>query len=178
MSPLSQSQFTTLLAQASVKPRLKSELRFVKSTAGMSDDDWRARELLAITDRSGTKGVLLLAVADAFYILPYEMSAGITSKSGQAQPIVCDFCRTWQSGTCSGSIRLPKAGRSFDSYGYLCCADLLCSLHVRGLTSAARISRSQLREDLLPEQRVERLATRIEKLVTDMALPALYVPAK
>lgn len=163
-------QFDILLNAAPIKPRLKGELRFVKSTEGMNEQDWQERELLAIAAKSGNKGVLLLAPDDNIYMLPYEISTGITSKTGQAQPIICDFCRTWQSGTRSGSIVFPKGSRSHDKIGFLCCADLRCSLHVRGKTDAAQTSRSQLREDLVPEQRIDRLKERLQKLVADLEL--------
>lgn len=165
MKKLDLDQFTALLSAAPIKPRLKREIRFVASTVDMDDSDWEEAELLPITDRSGNKGVLLIEIESGLYFLPYELSRGITSKTGRAQPIICDFCRTWQTGSRSGSIIFPIDSRGTKAVGFLCCADLKCSAHVRSKTSAAKTSRSQLREDLSDEQRVDRLRTRLQEVV-------------
>lgn len=165
MKKLDLNQFTALLTAAPIKPRLKREVRFVASTADMDDRDWQETELLPITDRSGNKGVLLIELESGLYFLPYELSRGITSKTGRAQPIICDFCRTWQTGSRSGSIIFPKDSRGAKAVGFLCCADLECSRHVRSKTAAAKTSRSQLREDLTDEQRVERLQGRLQEII-------------
>ena len=164
MKKLDLEQFNALLAAAPIKPRVKREVRFVASTEGMSDTDWDETELLAVADRSGNKGVLLISIESGLYLLPYELSRGITSKTGRAQPIICDFCRTWQTGSRSGSIIFPKE-RGTKAVGFLCCADLECSRHVRSKTTAAKTSRSQLREDLNDAQRVERLQNRLQEVV-------------
>ena len=170
MKKLDLEQFNTLLESASVKPRLKSELRFVTSTAHIKNEDWQHLELLAITDRSGNKGVLLISIdSDAIYVLPCEFSKGITSSTtGRAQPVICDFCMTWQSGSKAGSILFTKTKQSPSSVGYLCCGDLACSKHVRTLTPESRVSRAQLREDLTNEQRVARLKKRLHNIMDDV----------
>lgn len=157
--------FNRLVAASHIKPRLKSELRFTNSTAGMTEEDWHNTELLAVSTRSAAKGVLLL-VPDETYIVPYELSKNIVNKqTGRAQPIICDFCRTWQAGSNAGSISFQKDKQSINSTTFLCCADLQCSKHVRGLTVASRLSRAQLREDLTSEERVERLKRRLHDVV-------------
>lgn len=163
-----------LLEQAVVKPRLKRELRFVTSTASLSDENWHNSEFVTVTDRSGNKGVLLLQLDDAFYVLAYESKRGITNSFGKAQPIICDFCRTWQTGSRSGSI-LFTIGRDTASFGYLCCADLRCSDHVRSKTQAARTSRAQLREDLTDERRVTRLQERLRQIIDRLGVTPLYL---
>ena len=174
MKKLDTAEFETLLEQAAVKPRLKRELRFVTSTAGLSDKSWQDSEFIAVTDRSGNKGVLIVQLDDAFYVLAYEGKRGITNSFGKAQPIICDFCRTWQTGSRSGSI-LFTIGRDTTSFGYLCCADLRCSDHVRSKTQAARTSRSQLREDLTDEQRVMRLQERLHQIIDRLGITPLYL---
>lgn len=165
MRQLTQETFQQLLEQASIRPRIKREVRFISSMARLSDDDWAETELLTITDKAGNKGVLVMHAGDnSFYATSYELSRGLTSSTGKSQPIICDFCRTWQTGSRSGSITLARPGRDAGSITFLCCADLECSRHVRNLTSAAKTSRSQLREDMTNEQRVERLRFRIQEI--------------
>lgn len=171
MKALNLEQFNQLIAKVQLKPRLKRELRFVNSTATMTAEDWHEAEILSITDRTGNKGVLLLAPSDDMYILPYELSRGIANRqTGRAQPIICDFCRTWQNGSNAGSITFRKDRQSLNSISFLCCADLACSQHVRSKTNSSRISRAQLREDLTDEQRIERLKGRLSQLIADLQL--------
>ena len=170
MKQLTAETFKDLIDAGNIKPRIKREVRFVASTASMDEETWAQTELLAISDRAGNKGVLLLSGArrgddDAPYVLAYELSHGITSTTGRAQPIICDFCRTWQTGSRSGSVTLYKPGRDAGSVSFLCCADLECSRHVRNLTAAAKTSRAQLREDMDTDQRIARLKQRIDEVV-------------
>lgn len=174
MKTLTQQQFNTVIAQTAIKPRLREELRFVASTTGMADEDWQEAELLSIADRNGNKGVLLLAPDDDLYIVSYELSRGFASReSGRAQPVICDFCRTWQPGSGAGMITFRRDKQSLNSVSFLCCADLACSKHVRNKTNAARVSRAQLREDLTNDRRIERLKTRLRQLVADLRLEAV-----
>lgn len=170
MHALTLEQFNDIAQQARIKPKLRRDVRFTASTSHMSVQDWNETELLAITDRSEHRGVLLMAPSDAVYVVAYELSSGIVSSTGQAQPIICDFCRTWQSGLRAGSISFQKDSHSNNRITFLCCADLRCSQHVRSLTSAARTSRAQLREHLTGEQRVERLKDRLKQIVMTMQL--------
>lgn len=148
----------------------------VAGATNMTADDWDETELLSITDRSGSKGVLLLSPDENIYVVPYELTRGIVSRqTGRAQPIICDFCRTWQAGSGAGNISFQKDKQSLNSVGFLCCADLQCSRHVRTKTSASVISRAQLREDITNEQRIERLKTRLRQIISDLQLqPVVY----
>jgi len=167
MKKLDIDTFTELLTLSPIKPRLKRELRFVTSTADLTDQQWDDRELLPIADRSGNNGVLLVSLDDDFYILPYEFKRGITSSvTGRNQSIICDFCQTWQNGSNAGSITFPKDRNS--TVSYLVCGDLKCSLHVRTQTKEAHTSRAQLREDVTIEQRVTRLKRRVAGFITNL----------
>ncbi len=172
MKILTHEIFNRLVAEAeNIKPRLKRELRFVTSVSRMADEDWLNAELVAVTSRDGNKGVLLLSPDESVYVLPYELSRGLASRlTGRAQPIICDFCRTWQAGSGAGSISFRKDKRSINSVSFLCCADLRCSWHVRSKTNASRTSRAQLREDMTDEQRAARLMRRLQQLVLDLGL--------
>ena len=150
------------MESSSLRPRIRREVRFQTSTQDMDDEAWARSELLAVSDRSGNKGVLVLTVGeDELRAFAYELSRGMTSSTGRAQPVICDFCRTWQTGSRAGSITLSRPARDAGSVTFLCCADLACSRHVRSLTAASRTSRAQLREDMDTEQRVARLRERI-----------------
>jgi len=174
MKKLTLETFNELLAQSTIKPRLKSDLRFIQSTENLSDEEWGERELLSISDRNNKKGVLLVSLDDDFYILPYDLKSGITSSAtGRGQSIICDFCQTWQYGSKAASISFPTDRTS--SVSYLCCDDLKCSMHVRNKTQAAHTSRAQLREDLSIEQRVERLKTRMREFISKLPVESISI---
>lgn len=174
MKKLTSEQFDELIAASpQVSTRIKRELRFVTSVANMSDERWDESEFVAITDRTGMRGVLLVQPDEMVYVLPYELKQGLTSSTGRAQAIICDLCRTWQVGTRSGSITFTKGRRTSKSVSYLCCGDLLCSRHVRNQTSASKTSRSQLREDLTTEQRINRLRERLRLIVAEVGAPGI-----
>jgi hypothetical protein len=173
MKKLTLPQFNAIIDGRSLKPRLKADLRFVTYTENLSDEEWNDRELLAIADRNNAKGVLLVSLDEEFYVIPYEFKSGITSSTtGRSQSIICDFCQTWQYGDKAGSISFPKSRT--ETVSYICCADLKCSMHVRTITPASKVSRAQLREDITPEQRIERLKLRLKRFLS--ALP--YEPIR
>jgi hypothetical protein len=175
MHKITQDSFQSLLDRASIRPRVKREVRFVSSIAG-SEDMWDQLEMVPISDRAGNKGVLLMEAADdAVFVASYELKRGITSSTGKSQPIICDFCRTWQTGSRSGSITLDKPERNAGSITFLCCADLQCSRHVRNLTSAAKTSRSQLREDMNSDQRIARLKSRLQEIAGLLGLTPIVI---
>ena len=166
-------QFNELIEKSTIKPRLKRELRFTTSTAHLSDEEWYTAELLPVTDRSGNTGVLIIEFDDTTYVLPAEFKKGITSSvTGRSQPIICDFCKTWQSGSRAGTIVFTNINKTSNTIGYLCCADLRCSNHVRTKTDASKMSRAQLHEDMTNEQRVERLKVQLKGIIKNIhALP-------
>ena len=94
MHTLNLDSFNEIIKAVHIKPRLKAELKFVKSIEGY-DEDWSDYELIAISDRTNDKGVLLLQPDDDLYIVQYELSHKIIDfKTGRRRAIICDFCYT------------------------------------------------------------------------------------
>lgn len=170
MKTLTQPEFTQLVNQAPIKPRLKKDLKFVASTANLPED-WSEYELIAITDRTGDKGVLLLQPDEGLYIAQYELSRRIIdANTGRSRAVICDFCYTWQPGSGAASITFTQTGGKH-SVRFLCCGDLNCSQHVRTATKASLVSRSQLRESLDNDERINRLRTRLTSTIDQLGLP-------
>lgn len=138
-------------------------------------EDWGEREFLAITNRSGNEGILWIDVGEGVYILPYTLSRGIVDKTtGRARSVICDLCYTQHLGTAAGRLTITMPGRNGESRGLLCCADLACSAHVRGLTSASLKSKAQLRETISTDEKVQRLRRRLTDLLESLqAQPVL-----
>ena len=172
MKTLSHKEFDHILQQVDIKPRLKKELKFISSTSHLAGN-WSDYELIAIADRTGNKGVLLLQPEDTLYITPYELSQRIIdSSTGRGRAIICDFCYTWQSGSNAASITFTHIYNGH-KIRFLCCGDLACSQHVRTVTKASVVSRTQLRENLLNEDRIARLKTKLTNKIEQLGLRAI-----
>lgn len=158
MKALTREEFAQRIGAAGLKPRLARELRFVPEEIG----DWKDRDFLAVLAKSKNDGVLLYqGLTMAFSLARRKPGA-----SGRVEPIICDLCATWQRGSNSATITFTRNNRSTASY--LCCGDLDCSLHVRGLTAAGKLARTQLREDITPERRIERLHAKTSAIITNL----------
>ena len=169
MHTLSREQFDHILENADIKPRLKKELKFETSTKNLPAD-WSEFELIDIADRTGSKGILLLQPGNSLYLAQYEIIRRIIdANTGRDRAIICDFCYTWQPGSNAASITFTHAATKH-KIRFLCCGDLACSQHVRTQTKASLVSRSQLRESLSNEERVERLKTKLSEKIIDLGL--------
>ena len=159
MRPVDREAFTELTK--GVKPRLRRELRFVPEEIS----DWQDRDFLAVTTRSGAEGVLLVP-AETLRVAPFQLQRRRPNASGRVEAIICDVCATWQRGSNSAIITFTKEK---SSSSFLCCGDLLCSLHVRDKTAASKVSRVQLREHNTPEERISRLTSKLEAIIDTVA---------
>ncbi len=172
MRTLSQDEFKELIKTTDLKLKIKADLRFIKSVEALRDD-WSNYELVAISDRTGDKGVLLLQPYDELHIAQYELSRRIIdSKTGRSRAIICDFCYTWQPGSNAASISFTHAATKH-KVRFLSCGDLLCSDHVRSTTKASQVSRSQLRENMSTEDRLDRLKRRLSAKISQLKLPPI-----
>ncbi|HMH70371.1 MAG TPA: FBP domain-containing protein [Candidatus Saccharimonadales bacterium] len=162
MNVIDREEFAQLLRENSIKLRLKREVRFVPEEI----EEWDSRDFLAVTNRSGSEGILI-APLEAMYVVPFQLHKRMpSSRSGRTEAIICDFCATWQRGSNSATITFFKKSSTIS---FLCCADLLCSLHVRSKTLAATLSRTQLREDITAEGRISRLRARLTAILDQMS---------
>jgi hypothetical protein len=165
MRAIDADRYEQAIAASGLKAKYVRELRPKFALV----EDWEDREFLPITDRSGNRGVLWVELDDQVYILPFSLSRGIIDKaSGRARPVICDLCVTQQPGTLAGRLTITMPSAPESSRGLLCCADLQCSLNVRGKTAASLRSKAQLREGLTPEDRVARLRRRLSDLVRSL----------
>lgn len=176
MKALSAQDIAYCIEQSAAKKSLMEKLRPSLVAASMENQDWSILELLQIPTRDEKGGVLIIESRNRLYATPYELSRGVGNKStGQLKPVICDLCKTWQAGPRAGTVTFRKDKRSLNSTTLLCCADLNCSLHVRSRTTASKISRSQLREDINDEARVQRLQDNLEALVKRFELTPLTI---
>lgn len=162
MQPLPATILENLVEQRVLKKKFAGDLKFSSSEIV----NWADRDFLAIMDRHRSKGVLI-ADLNIHFTVPFRLQARkASSMTGRVEAIICDFCSTWQRGSNSAVITFDRSDKS--SRSYLCCADLLCSLHVRDLTAQAKISRTQLREHTTPVRRIERLKANLERIISEL----------
>jgi hypothetical protein len=157
MNAITREEFSELIS--GVRPRLRRELRFVPEEI----TDWQYRDFLAVTNKQGNEGVLIVPfLGDK--VAPFSLQPRKPGASGRVEAIICDICATWQRGTHSAVITF--AVDKTRSVSFLCCGDLGCSLHVRGKTADATLSRTQLREHITPEARIARLHERLTSILS------------
>jgi hypothetical protein len=162
MQSLPSTILDDLVQQRILKKKVAAELKFTPDTV----QDWALRDFFAITDRHRSKGVLI-ADLDRRFTVPFRLQMRKpSSRTGRVEAIVCDICTTWQRGSNSAMITFERGTNG--SRSYLCCADLLCSLHVRNLTPQAKLSRAQLREQVTTEHRIERLRAKLNTILGDL----------
>ncbi len=159
MLPINRDAFALLVKSSPAKLRLRKTLRFVPEEVA----NWDLRDFLIVTDKSGREGVLLYGEE----VVPFTLHPRTAKSSGRVEAIICDICATWRRGTESATITFQAGDRR--SVSHLVCADLDCSLHVRGLTEASKISRTQLRENIDSEGRVARLQSRSQAILRELA---------
>lgn len=145
-----------LLKVHRISKRLQRDIRYVPEEIANINE----RDFLAARTKSGAEGVLLYGNK----VIPFSISKRSANTKGRIEAIICDICATWRRGTDSAVITFQKSDKV--TISHLVCADLDCSLHVRSLTDASRVSRTQLREDILPKQRVERLQKRLSDMLS------------
>lgn len=165
MNALTSTQFESLLAAADMKPRFKRDLKFTASTEGMDDAAWSETELFPVWNKSKNGGVLLLQPDDDIYAIPFEATVSKADVTGKSRSVICDFCYTWRSGREGGFVTFYPDRSSDNSLSLLCCMELGCSAHVRTKTKAALKSRTQLRENMTNDDRIERLRQKLREFI-------------
>lgn len=176
MKKLTHELVETALANIRVNKAMQRRLTFAPLTR-IVDSDWAGYDMIALPTKDERAGILFIELVDETYATAYELRAMKSSSTGRTKPIICDFCKTWQAGGRAGVITFRPSHRSLNSISLLCCLDLRCSLHVRDKTTASKTSRAQLREHLVPEQRILRLQESLSQLTERLRLsPVKYTP--
>ena len=151
-------EFEIKLKDARIAKRLLRDLRYIPESITRPHD----RDFLVVTTKAVNEGVLVYEDK----IIQFNLDRRRPNSVGRVEAIICDICATWQRGTNSAVITFKKS--STHTVSHLVCADLDCSLHVRDLTDVSKLSRTQLRENITPEERIERLKARLKLIVGEV----------
>jgi hypothetical protein len=87
----------------------------------------------------------------------------LATESRGPRKTMCSLCHTIGDVALMVAPRAGRAGRASNSIGTYICADLACSLYIRGKRRAAT---SLAQETLTPEQKVTRLMGNLDAFVT------------
>jgi hypothetical protein len=117
-------------------------------------------ELLPFCDKASTAGILIFVGTRQVRAVAFELKKLKAAKSGAMKPIVCDLCYTLQAGSRVALITFTLNREKTRSVSYYVCADLACSLHVRGLSNVLNFAKSQIREDITIDDRILRLVAK------------------
>ncbi len=147
-----------ILKDARVSKRLVRDIRYVPEEITHAD----IRDFMPVTTKSGNEGVLLFGDK----IIQFTLDKRRPNAAGRVEAIICDICATWQRGTNSAILTFKVS--AVHTISHLVCADLDCSLHVRGLTNASKLARTQIREQITPEGRIERLHDRLAAIAEEV----------
>lgn len=102
---------------------------------------------------------------------------GITLRVPRARPLrgrhgLCSLCRTQHRGSNTSLMVAPRAGeagRNHNTVGTYMCADLACSLYVRGLRRS--FGGGSMRETIDEARRIERLRANLAGFLARVAEP-------
>lgn len=169
MHAITPDELTQYLKQSDIKPKFYKDVRLSVLTAF----DASTHEFVALSDKTGDKGILLAQLEQRLFAVPYELSRRVVdTQTGRSKPIICDLCYTWQAGANAAKITFVRSSDKH-SFTYLCCADLACSLHIRSMTKEAQLSRVHIREDLTTQQRIARLERNLIAIFERLHLTAV-----
>ncbi len=154
MNPLTEPEIRASFVNCS-----KGEAKRLNVPRDLADQPWEELDLLGWRDpQSRTRAYLVAEIAGTVRGVVLRASDG---SAGVPRKNLCTLCLTPHPAGGVGLLVAPragKAGQNGDSVGTYICADLQCSLYVRGkkVTSIGRLP-----ESLTLEQRIERLSTNL-----------------
>lgn len=163
-----------IIAKLKISKNLQKRLR-LSALSDMSEAEWKNYEVIGLPTKDNAAGILFIELEHNLYAIPYEIGGVGDKSTGRSKPVICDFCKTWQAGGRAGSVTFRPERRSLNSISFLCCLDLKCSLHVRDMTTAAKTSRAQLREDITQDYRIERLKDKLTLLIKRLNLEPIII---
>jgi hypothetical protein len=145
----------------------KGEAKRLRIPREVLDRPWDDLEFLGWRDPQSTaRGYLVAEVGGALQGVALRAPE---SKPGQARKNLCSLCLTQHTGggvSLMVAPRAGKAGQQGHSVGTYICADLACSLYVRGKRQTGT---PRMHETLTVEQKVDRLVVNLEAFLARVA---------
>jgi hypothetical protein len=141
----------------------KSQVKAITLPAGLTDLPWESLDFLGWRDaKAPARAYLVVPREDG--VLGIALNTAATGKPRRGTGL-CDLCHTAHKVidvALFAARRAGPAGRAGNTVGTYICADLACSLYLRGL----RELEVPQGETVGPEVRIERLGNRLESFVS------------
>jgi len=138
----------------------KGEAKRLSVPGDLSERPWDDLDFLGWRDPAAPQRAYLVAeTADGLVGVALRLAS---ADAGQARRTMCSLCLTTHQGNGVVLMTARKAGRSGlqgNSVGLYACADLACSLYLRGKKDAGPGGR--LHESLTVEEKAERTAAKV-----------------
>ncbi|GHH75034.1 hypothetical protein GCM10018781_43090 [Kitasatospora indigofera] len=165
MNPLDETEIRTSFVNCS-----KGEARRLNLPKGLAELPWDALDFLGWRDPGAPDRSYLVAERDG---RPVGVTLRVpTVRRSLSRTNVCSFCIATHAGSGVSLLtarRAGAAGRQGNSVGTYMCADLACSLYLRGLKKSALVSRPE--ESLSLEEQIARTVTNVDRFL-DQVLDA------
>jgi hypothetical protein len=171
MNPLTETEIRASFANCS-----KGEARRINLPRDLAGEPWADLDFLGWRDPGAPDRGYLVAERDG---RPVGLTLRVPSSARRSllRTSLCSICLTSHAGSGVDLLTAPKvgpAGRQGNTVGTYICADLACSLYVRGKKTSALVRRME--ETLTPEERIDRLrgnlAGYLEKVFDGAGTPA------
>ncbi|MFH8791456.1 FBP domain-containing protein [Streptomyces sp. NPDC017941] len=134
----------------------KGEARRLTLPMGFAGTPWSDLDFLGWRDpKAPDRGYVVAERDDALVGIALRASAG--ARRSVLKSSICSVCVTPQAGSGIALLVAPRAGeagRQGNTVGLYICADLACSLYVRGKKQSALARRME--ESLTPQEQNER----------------------
>ncbi|QNN52111.1 FBP domain-containing protein [Nocardioides mesophilus] len=164
MNPLTEPQIRAAFVNLT-----KGEAQRLNVPRDLAQRPWDDLDYLGWRDpQSPARGYLVAPIGDRFVGVALRAPA---SSVGFSRPSMCSVCLTVRSGGVALMVapRAGKAGKQGHSVGTDICADLSCSLYVRGKLQTGTPG---MRETLTLDQRIDRLVGNLESFVARVTRPS------
>ncbi|KNB49490.1 FBP domain-containing protein [Streptomyces caatingaensis] len=161
MEPLNEDEIRASFVNCS-----KGEARRISLPRGLAELPWQDLDFLGWRDPGAPDRGYLVAVRDG-------KALGVTLRVPQGGPrsmaktTICSLCLTGHPGSGVSLLaarRVGASGREGNTVGAYMCADLACSLYLRG-KKVPEFSGPRYRESLTEEERVQRLLGNVEEFL-------------
>jgi hypothetical protein len=168
MEPLGETEIRSSFVNCS-----KGEARRLNLPKGLAELPWDALDFLGWRDPGAPDRSYLVVEREG---VPVGVTLRVPNvRRSLTRTNVCSLCITAHAGSGVALLtarRAGAAGRQGNSVGTYMCADLACSLYLRGLKKSPLVSRPE--ESLTLEEQIARIRANVDRFlgqVLDEALP-------
>ena len=172
MDPLDEPQIRASFVNCS-----RGEAKRINLPRELGDVPWADLDFLGWRDPGAPDRAYLVDAGERPVGITIRIAAG--ARRNLMRSSLCSLCLTWHSGGGVDLLAAPlagPAGRQGNTVASYMCADLACSLYVRGKKRNALAKR--LEETLTLEQQIERTRRNLDRFLAKVLADRQFVQAE